>query len=189
LAGATASIVPHVVEAVGELDQDHANVARHRQQHLAERLGLRFLAGREAELVELREAVDEVGGRGPEALDQLGLRNPAILHRIVHQRGHDRLRIELPFGAEAGDRDRVRDVGFAARAELPQVGLVGEPIGVANAPDVGGVEVVELRGQGRERGGGGIVRGWRLVRPSCAFPTRDAGREPHSENARAMPRI
>ena len=32
----------HVVQAVGELDQDHPQIARHRQQHLAEILGLRL---------------------------------------------------------------------------------------------------------------------------------------------------
>jgi hypothetical protein len=53
----------HVVQPVGELDEDDADVARHREQHLAERLGLRLLARREAKLVELGEAVDEVGGR------------------------------------------------------------------------------------------------------------------------------
>ena len=149
----------HVVQPVGELDQDHAHVARHRQQHLAERLGLRLLAGREAQLVELGQAVDEVGGRGAEALDQLGLGDAAILHRVVHQRRHDRLGIELPLGAQAGDRDRMGDVGLAAGAELAEMGFVGEAIGLAHPPDVAGVEVVELAGQGGERGGGGVGGG------------------------------
>ncbi len=89
------------------------------------------------QLVELGQAVDQVGGRRAEALDQLGLGDAAVLHRVVHQRGHDGLRVELPVGAQAGDRDRVRDVGLAAGAELAQVGLVGEAIGLAHALDVG----------------------------------------------------
>ena len=127
----------HVVQPVGELDQDHAHVARHRQQHLAERLGLAFLARRELQLVELGQAVDQVGGRRAEALDQLGLGDAAVLHRVVHQRGHDGLRVELPVGAQAGHRDRVRDVGLAAGAELAEVGLVGEAVGLAHPLDVG----------------------------------------------------
>ena len=154
----------HVVEPVGELDEDDADVARHRQQHLAERLGLRLLARREAQLVELGEAVDEVGGRRAEALDQLGLADAAVLHRVVHQRGHDRLRVELPLGAQAGDGDRMRDVGLAAGAELAEVRFVGEAVGVADAPDVGGVEVVELDGQRRERRGGGVAGRGRMRR-------------------------
>src|ERR1039457_2163907 len=61
----------HVVQPVGELDEDDADVARHRQQHLAERFGLRLLARRKAQLVELGQTVDEVGRRRAEALDQL----------------------------------------------------------------------------------------------------------------------
>jgi hypothetical protein len=50
----------HVVEAVGELHQQHADVLGHVQQHLAKALGLAilFLRG-EVELRELRDAVDE----------------------------------------------------------------------------------------------------------------------------------
>ena len=53
----------HVVQAVGELDQDDAHVARHREQHLAEVLRLRVLARRELDLVELGHAVDQLGHR------------------------------------------------------------------------------------------------------------------------------
>jgi hypothetical protein len=40
----------HVVETVGQLDHDHANVLCHREDHLAIVLGLRFLARRELDL-------------------------------------------------------------------------------------------------------------------------------------------
>ena len=149
----------HVVQPVGELDQDHAHVARHRQQHLAERLRLRLLAGREAQLVELGQAVDEIGGRRAEALDQLRLADAAILHCVVHQRRHDRLGIELPLGAQARDRDRMGDVRLAAGAELAEMGFVGEAVGLAHPADVARVEVVELAGQGGERGGCGVGGG------------------------------
>jgi hypothetical protein len=152
------------VQAVGELDQDDAHVARHRQQHLAKRFGLRFFAGRELQLVELGEAVDEIGDRRTEALDQLALRDAAVFHRVVHQRSHDGLRVELPFGAEARDRDRVRDVRLAAGAELTEVRFVGEAIGLAHLADVGGVEVVELVGKCRKRGSGGVAHGGQRFR-------------------------
>src|SRR6202789_1131095 len=50
----------HVVHAVRELDHDHADVAHHRQQHLAEALGLSFLAVLELNLIELADAVDQL---------------------------------------------------------------------------------------------------------------------------------
>ena len=126
-----------------------------------------FLAGGELQLVELGQAVDQFGGRRAEALDQLRLGDAAILHRVVHQRRHDRLRVELPLGALAGDRDRVGDVGLAAGAELAEVGFVGEAVGLADLLDVGRVEVVELGGQRGER--------WRLRRRRRARPWRRGG--------------
>ena len=71
LSGGDRSQRAHVVQPVGELDQDDAHVARHRQQHLAKRLGLAFLAGGELQLVQFGQAIDQVGGRRAEALDQL----------------------------------------------------------------------------------------------------------------------
>ena len=58
------------------------------------------------------------------------------------------------------------DVRLAAGAELAEMGLVGEAVGVADAPDVGGVEVVELDGQGRERCRGGVAGAERVRRPA-----------------------
>ena len=51
----------HVVGAVGELDQDDADVARHREEHLAEVLGLLLLARGEVDLADLGDAVDQAG--------------------------------------------------------------------------------------------------------------------------------
>ena len=48
----------HVVEPVGELDDQHPDVARHRDDHLADGLGLRGVAV--LDLVELGDAVDEL---------------------------------------------------------------------------------------------------------------------------------
>src|SRR5207248_1737819 len=52
---------PHVVEAIGQLDHQHAQVARHRHQHLAEVLGLPLLARGEGQLADLGHAVHQLG--------------------------------------------------------------------------------------------------------------------------------
>jgi hypothetical protein len=76
----------------------------------------------------------------------------------VQQRSHEGLRIKLPFGALDGDCDRVRDVGFATVAELPQVCLVRVTVRAPNLLDVACTEIVETFGQrskaGRSRIGG-----------------------------------
>jgi ketosteroid isomerase-like protein len=55
----------HVVQPVGELDQDDAHVARHRQQHLAEVFRLGLFEALELDAVQLGDAVDQVGGHLP----------------------------------------------------------------------------------------------------------------------------
>jgi hypothetical protein len=130
------------VRAVGELDEDHAHVARHGQQHFSKRLGLVFLACVELQLVELGQAIDEFGHGDAEALDQVGLGDAAVLHRIVQQRRHERGRVELPARAQRRHGDRMGDVGLATVAQLAQVRRVGKSIGLAHLLYAGGVEVV-----------------------------------------------
>ena len=97
----------HVVQAVGQLHEDHAHVARHRQQHLAEVLGLLLDLALELDLVELGQAVDEGGDRRAEALDQLVLLDVLVFHDVMQQRGHDGLCVELPLGADFRHGDRM----------------------------------------------------------------------------------
>ena len=47
----------HVVQPVGQLHDDHADVVDHRQQHLADALGLPLLARIEMQLAQLGDAV------------------------------------------------------------------------------------------------------------------------------------
>ena len=51
----------HVVQPVGELDQDDPDVRGHRDHHLAVVLGLRLVAGLEGQPGQLGDAVDEAG--------------------------------------------------------------------------------------------------------------------------------
>ena len=56
----------HVVQPVGELDEQHPQVGGHRHQHLAHRGGLLGLAGVELDAVELGDAVDDGRDLGAE---------------------------------------------------------------------------------------------------------------------------
>ena len=58
----------HVVQAIGELDEDDADVVDHRQQHLAEVLRLTLLTRGERDGAELRHAFDDVRDLGAEQL-------------------------------------------------------------------------------------------------------------------------
>ncbi len=136
----------HVVRAVGELDHDDADVAHHRQQHLAEALGLRLGAAAELDLVELADAVDEFRHVATEALGDLVLGVGRVLHDVVEDRGHHRLRVEPQVGEQVGDRYRVRDVGLAGAAPLAVMGLEREIVGFLHQLDLVGRQVgLQLR--------------------------------------------
>ncbi len=132
----------HVVQPVRELDQDDAHVLRHREQHLAEVLRLRFLARRELDLVQLRQPVDHVGHGLPERMLDLVLRDLGVLHHVVEERGGKPLRIEPPLRQDAGYREGMRDVGLARLAELAPVGGFREFERALDERDVGRREVM-----------------------------------------------
>ena len=116
----------HVVQPVRELDQYDANVLRHRQQHLAETLGLLVLARLELDVVELGHAVDHVGDELAERCLDLGLGDLGVLHDVVEERRGEPLRVEPPLRQDAGDGQRVRDVGFARLAKLALMRVFGK---------------------------------------------------------------
>ena len=108
----------HVVQTVGQLDQDDAHVARHRQQHLAEVFGLRIFLGLEPEAVEFAQSVDQFCDRFPEFLGDLLGSDFGVFDDIVQQRRDDRLRIDVQRCEDARYGNRVGDVRVAGMAHL-----------------------------------------------------------------------
>ena len=128
---------PHVVEPIGELDQDDADVVHHRQQHLAEVLGLALLARRERNRAELGHPFDDVGDVGPEQLLDALDRRLRVLDDVVQQAGGDRHHVELHVGEQVGDLERVDEVGLARMADLSLVLEGGEDVRPPQQLDVG----------------------------------------------------
>ena len=112
----------HVVQPVGELDQDHPDVGGHRHDHLAVVLGLRLVAGLEGQPGELGDAVDQPGDLLPERRRHLLQRSAGVLDGVVQQRRAQRLGVEAHAGADLGHADRMGDE-VLARAP-PLVGVV-----------------------------------------------------------------
>ena len=73
----------HVVEAVGELDDDDAHVGDHGEQHLADVLGLVVLAVGELDFVELGDAFDDVGDLLAEAAGNVGGGDVGVFDGVV----------------------------------------------------------------------------------------------------------
>ena len=82
----------HVVRSIGELDEDDAQILRHREQHLAEALGLRLGRAVELQVVDLADAVDEQRDVVAEALLDFRQRARRVLDDVVQQRRLDRAR-------------------------------------------------------------------------------------------------
>ena len=116
----------HVVQPVGELDQDDPDVRGHRDHHLAVVLGLAVVAALEGDPGELRDAVDELRDLLAELVAHLVERRARVLDRVVQQRRAQRAGVEAHARADLRHADRVHDEVLAARAALVGVALAGE---------------------------------------------------------------
>ena len=127
----------HVVQPVGELDQQHADVVRHGEQELAQILGGALVLRLRLDLGELGDAVDQPRDVLAEQLLDLFGGRQRVLDRVVEDRGDDRLVVELEVGEDAGDFDRVAEIGVARGARLGAVRLHREDIGAVDQRLVG----------------------------------------------------
>ena len=127
----------HVVQAVGELDQEHADVVGDRQQQLAQILGLLGFARNQFQPLQLGKAFDQRADLVAEDVIDLGARRLGILDGVVQQRRHDGGVIELEPGKDRRDLERVREKGIAGGSGLRAVRLHGVDIGAVEQVFVG----------------------------------------------------
>jgi hypothetical protein len=127
----------HVVEPVGQLDEEDADVLAHRQEELAQVFRCALVLGHRLDLGELGHAIDQPGDIGAEQPLNLLDSGERVLDRIVKQRGDDGFLIELELGHQPGNLDRVAEVGIAAGALLGAVLLYGVDIGTVEHRLVG----------------------------------------------------
>ena len=130
----------HVVQPVGQLDHQHPRVAGHRDDHLADGLGLGGVA--ELDLVQLGHAVDQVRDLLAELGAQLVQRVVGVLDGVVQQRGDQRGGVHAQLGQDRRHGQRVGDVRVAGLALLalrawprpprrPAAAAPGRPSGAA----------------------------------------------------------
>ena len=116
----------HVVQPVGELDEDDPHVLGHRDDHLAVVLRLGLLAARELDPRQLRDPLDELGDLGAELRAHLVELRVRVLDDVVEERRGDRLLVEMELGADARDAVRVVDERLARAAHLTAMTLFRE---------------------------------------------------------------
>ncbi len=131
----------HVVQAVGQLHQDDADIAHHGQDHLAEVFRLRLGRALELDLGELAHAVHQFRNVTAEFGGDLFLGGGRVLDHVVQDGGDDGLVIETQLGEDARRGNRVIDVGLAGQAGLAVVGLGTEQIGAVHLLDLRRLQV------------------------------------------------
>ncbi|RMO04789.1 hypothetical protein ALQ48_06206 [Pseudomonas coronafaciens pv. zizaniae] len=140
----------HVMQTVGELDQNHANITRHGHGHFLEVFCLGFGLGLEIHLGQFADPVDQFRN----GLAKLGaerfLGNTGIFDDVMQHRGHQALMVHVHVSKNIGHRKRVGDVGLTAATALAIVGLFGVEIRSADQIDLVLAEV------GRQSVGEGV---------------------------------
>ncbi len=127
----------HVVQAVGKLHQENADVVGNGQQQFAQVLGLLGLARDQLQPLQLGQALDQRADFRSEDLVDLGPRRLGVLDRVVKQGGDDGRVVELQVGEDRRHFERVREIWIAGGAGLRAVRLHGVDIGAVQQVFVG----------------------------------------------------
>ena len=126
----------HVVQPVGQFDQHHAHVGHHGQQHLAHVLCLAVFAVGKLDLVDLGDALDDVGHLGAKLGFNLLVGGRRVFHGVMQQAGGNGRRVHLHLRQHLGHFKRVNDVRLAGGAHLPLVVLDAEIPRLANQGNI-----------------------------------------------------
>ena len=116
----------HVVQPIGQLDDDDPDVLRHGQQHLAHILRLLLLLGGKGDFVQLGHPVHQGGHIGAELLLHIRQLHRGILHHIVEDGGHDGLAVHPQIHQDAGHQQGMTNIILPRRSLLPLMGLAGQ---------------------------------------------------------------
>ena len=127
----------HIVQPVGQLHQQHADVAGDGQHQLAEILRLLGALGEDFQLGELGDAVHQIGDLLAEILLDVLIGDQRVLDRVVQQRGDDGGHVELELGQDGGHFQRMGEIGIARGAELLAMRGHGIDIGLVEQRLVG----------------------------------------------------
>ena len=113
----------HVVQPVGKFDDEHAQIAGHRHQHLAHGGSLLGFLRVELQTIELGDTVDDGGDFVTECLRDVGECQLGVFNGVVQECRNDRGLIQSNVGNDTGHRDRMGDVGLTCRTRLMPVGF------------------------------------------------------------------
>ena len=130
---------PHIVEPVGNLDENDPDVLAHGDEHFPQILHLLIFLGGVLDAGQLADPLHQVGNGGGEEPGHVGVLRRGVLNDVVKQGGLNGFRVQLQFlRHNLGHCQRMDDIGLAALALLTLVALVGVFKCGADMPQVGG---------------------------------------------------
>ncbi len=129
------------MQAIGQLDQDNANVLCHRQHHLAKVFSLRLGLVLEIDLCQLGNTIDQFSNILAKGMLELFLCGWCIFNDIMQYGGHDSLVVHAHLSQDLGGCNGVGDIGFTSQAALPIMGFGAEQKGIINGADLLWIQV------------------------------------------------
>ena len=154
-----------VVQAVADLDQDHADVLGHRHEHLAQILHLLLLQRGELHAGQLGHALDQLGNGLAELLGNVTERGGGVLDAVVQEGAADGVGIQADLRNDLRHRKRVDDVGGAVLALLVLVLFLGEADGALDLFQIG------IGGVAADRLHHGFIVGFKGFHRAASFLT------------------
>ena len=101
---------PHIVQPVGQLDQKHADIIGNRQQEFAQIFGSAFILGLGLNFRQLGYAVNQPRHFGTKAVLDIFDGCERVFHRVMQQRGDDRVLIHFEVSHQASDLYRMAEI-------------------------------------------------------------------------------
>ena len=123
---------PHVVQAVGQLDEHHADVIHHRQHHLAQVFGLLLFPGGEIDGADLGDALDDMRHLFAKLFADIDDRHRGIFHGVMQQPGGDRDGVHFHLGQDQCYFQGMDQIGLAGGTALSGVVFLGKFVGLAD---------------------------------------------------------
>jgi len=127
---------PHVMQPVGQLHDDDADIVHHRKQHLADAFGLPLLARVQLQLAQFGDAVHARRHFGAELFLDLFQAEAGVFHRVVQQPRDQAHHVHLHVGQDHGDVQRMDHIGLARLAHLIFVRIGGAAVGFFEESEV-----------------------------------------------------
>ena len=127
----------HIVQTIGQLDQDDTDIFCHGEEHLAQVLCLHLhLVLGPGQLSQLRDAVYQKRYLRTKLLRKLIQRHDGVFHDIMKNACRNGLLIHLKVCQNDGNTKRVNDIGFTRFSFLILVCLMGNLVRFLDQGDI-----------------------------------------------------